>query len=80
MKSRYNWIIEGDRNTNFFHNSVIIQRKHNKIISLNDAVGNEIVDSDLITKHILDFFKELFTTDQIACGRTEGGLKRETLL
>uniref|UniRef100_A0A2N9I899 Reverse transcriptase domain-containing protein n=1 Tax=Fagus sylvatica TaxID=28930 RepID=A0A2N9I899_FAGSY len=36
MKSRINWIVQGERNTNFFHTSVVVRRKRNRIVSLKD--------------------------------------------
>lgn len=40
MKSRDNWLVEGDRNTSFFHKSVFIKRSKNRIISLCSDVGD----------------------------------------
>ena len=34
VKSRYNWLIQGDRNTKFFHISTLIRRKGNRVSSL----------------------------------------------
>lgn len=31
MKSRYNWAIQGDRNTAFFHTSTLVRRKRQRI-------------------------------------------------
>ena len=44
VKSRYNWLIQGDRNTKFFHISTLIRRKRNKISSLQDNQGNWVHD------------------------------------
>ena len=40
VKSRYNWLIQGDRNTKFFHISAVIRRKRNRISCLMDSLGN----------------------------------------
>lgn len=53
MKSRCDWIVKGDRNTKFFHKSVVIKRKQRKIVCLNDDVGNEINEPAEIGKHII---------------------------
>jgi len=42
VKSRYNWLIQGDRNTRFFHTSALIQRRRNRIVCLKDSLGNWI--------------------------------------
>ncbi|GKU99357.1 hypothetical protein SLEP1_g12219 [Rubroshorea leprosula] len=39
MKSRINWILDGDRNSRFFHVTTLKHRSHNKILGLKDAVG-----------------------------------------
>ena len=40
VKSKYNWLIQGDRNTSFFHTSALIQRRRNRILCLKDSFGN----------------------------------------
>ncbi|XP_030958287.1 uncharacterized protein LOC115980148 [Quercus lobata] len=40
VKSWYNWLIQGDKNTAFFHTSTLIRRKRNKISCLKDRMGN----------------------------------------
>ena len=40
VKSRYNWLIHGDRNTSFFHTSALIRRRRNRILCLKDSLGN----------------------------------------
>ncbi|KAF7839819.1 DNA polymerase alpha subunit B [Senna tora] len=40
LKSRAQWIIEGDCNTRFFHTTTLIRRKRNKIEALRDDHGN----------------------------------------
>ena len=42
MKSRINWMIQGDRNTSFYHVSTLIRRKHNKILNIKDGQGEWI--------------------------------------
>lgn len=40
MKSRITWVVVGDRNTTFFHNSALICRRRNRITSMKDSMGN----------------------------------------
>ena len=42
QKSRVLWLKEGEKNLKFFHNSMIQQRHHNRIISLRDNQGNKV--------------------------------------
>ena len=37
MKSRITWVVEGDRNTTFFHNSALIRRRKNRITCMKDS-------------------------------------------
>ncbi|XP_023918482.1 uncharacterized protein LOC112030031 [Quercus suber] len=43
LKSRVNWMIQGDRNTNFYHVSTLIRRKRNKILAIKIPVGSGCV-------------------------------------
>ena len=46
MKSRVEMLVNGDRNTSFYHTSIIAQKRRNKIVSPRDGngywIGNEI--------------------------------------
>ena len=46
LKSRVGWVVEGDRNTKFFHTSTIIRRRFNKILRLKNFVREWIEGSD----------------------------------
>lgn len=63
VKSRTNWLLDGDRNTNFFHLSTINRRRSNRILSLKDSTGKWI--SDINELHLLTrtHFSNLFTTE-----------------
>jgi hypothetical protein len=52
LKSRVGWVVEGDRNTKFFHTSTIVRRRGNKIVRLKNSVRDWIMDSNLICLHI----------------------------
>ncbi|GLT98319.1 hypothetical protein SLE2022_158280 [Rubroshorea leprosula] len=62
MKSRINWILEGDRNTRFFHVSTIKHRSHNRILGLKNSVGEWNWDSHDIESICRNYFQQLFTT------------------
>lgn len=59
-KSRMDRVGEGDRNTGFFHKSVIIKRNASRINRLRDNVGNEITDQRGIHDLILAFYQDLY--------------------
>ena len=69
VKSRYNWLIQGDRNTAFFHTSTMIRRKRNKISCLKDRVGNIIHEKEEIAVLLRDGFSSIFETSQCLAQR-----------
>ena len=46
MKAQVNWLVLGERNTSFYHASVINMRRMNRITSLKDSVGNCITEEN----------------------------------
>lgn len=70
MKSRANWVIHGERNTNFFHRTVQIRRQRSRIRNLKDEVGNEISDQEGLVDHIRKIFINLYSSEQSDCDRT----------
>jgi hypothetical protein len=66
MKSRINWIVQGERNTNFFHTSVVVRRKRNRIVSLKDNLGNWVHCEADVAKLVRDGFLKLFTSEAIS--------------
>ena len=65
LKSRVGWVVEGDRNTKFFHTSTIVRRRANKIVRLRNSVGEWIIENDLIRLHIQQGFVDLFSTSHL---------------
>jgi len=65
LKSRINWLNEGDANTKFFHTSTLNRRRRNKILSLQLDDDSWIYDQNLIIQHTADYFKKLFNSSHI---------------
>ena len=61
MKSRILWIVEGDKNTTFYHTSVIMHRRRNRISCLKDRMGNYLNGDSDIVNFIRTGFEELFS-------------------
>lgn len=68
-KSRMERSGEGERNTSFFHRSVIIKRSAMRINNLKDVVENEIQDQEGISNLILYFYRKLYTSKYVICLR-----------
>lgn len=62
VKSRISCVVEGDRNTVFFHNSNLIRRRRNWTSSLKDHMGNWLNGDHKIASFIRQGFLDLFTT------------------
>ena len=60
LKSRENWMIQGDRNTNFYHVSTLIRRKRNQILALKNAVGDWIHEEGEKKQFIRCGFDQVF--------------------
>ncbi|GKV23781.1 hypothetical protein SLEP1_g33477 [Rubroshorea leprosula] len=62
MKSRLQWIQNGDRNTKFFHVSTLKRRSYYRILGLKDDTGSWITDATVIESIITSYFKSLYKT------------------
>ncbi|KAL4298891.1 hypothetical protein AHAS_Ahas17G0046200 [Arachis hypogaea] len=60
QKSRENWIVEGDRNTRYYHTKTIIRRRRNKILKLRDDSGVWMEDHEALKSHVCQYFQNLF--------------------
>ena len=62
QKSRIQWLREGDKNSSFFHKSMIQRQQHNHIFSLKDPIGNRVVQHQdmeaLLVNHFSDILME----------------------
>ena len=65
LKSRLNWMIQGDRNTSFYHVSTLARRKRNIIASIKTEEGVWVTEE----KEVMDYFRRgflnLYTTSQV---------------
>ncbi|GKV12610.1 hypothetical protein SLEP1_g23732 [Rubroshorea leprosula] len=62
MKSRTNWLVQGDRNTKFFHCSIVQHRSNNRIYGLKDQRGNWVYDGHSLATIVVDYFNDLFAS------------------
>lgn len=64
LKSRLNWVIQGDRNTAFYHVSTLARRKRNHIAAVKDDRDLWITEEREVMKHFRIGFHTLYTTSQ----------------
>jgi hypothetical protein len=69
LKSRVSWVVEGDRNTKFFHTSTIVRRKLNRISRLQNSMGEWVEDRDQLMTLIQKGYSNLFTTSHTSSCR-----------
>ena len=62
LKSRVNWMIQGDRNTNFYHVSTLVRRKRDQILAIKNSVGDWIHEENEIKEFIRAGFMDTFTS------------------
>ncbi|KAI9101525.1 hypothetical protein K1719_023769 [Acacia pycnantha] len=62
QRSRISWLNSGDKNTKFFHTSVIQRRQRNKILRLKNDSGVWLEDKEEINKAFSTFYQQLFNS------------------
>ena len=65
QKLRVKWLVEGDQNTRFFHNSIKSRINKNKLVSLALEDGSFTTDVPTIKQRVVDYFSTLLGPDQI---------------
>lgn len=63
QKSRVKWVIKGERNTRFFHTSMVPRRRKSRIYQLKNTQGHWCIDEEESKKMALQFYKNLYTKD-----------------
>lgn len=61
QKSRKDWILYGDRNTTFFHNKTITQRKKSCTEAIKDESSQWLFNNEEIKGYAINFFSNLYT-------------------
>jgi hypothetical protein len=61
QKSRIQWLKEGERNTKFFHRTVIHRRHSNKITRLISAAGETIHSHEDMESTLIEYYQDLLT-------------------
>lgn len=59
LKSRVNWLNEGDSNTRFFHTTTLNRRRRNQIIALENNNGTWVYDLPSLIELTFDFFNTM---------------------
>jgi hypothetical protein len=60
QRSRAQWLIDGDRNTKYYHLKTVQQRRKNNIVMLRDGEGRWVEESSQVHNMVTNYYKELF--------------------
>ena len=69
LKSRINWMVQGDCNTSFYHVSALARRKRNHIASVKDEGGRWITEEREVMEYFRRGFISLYTTSHVEASR-----------
>ncbi|XP_077242381.1 uncharacterized protein LOC143882877 [Tasmannia lanceolata] len=64
QKSRVKWLVEGDKNTAYFHAMASARRRSNKIESIS-ANGAIIISKEEVSSAIVDFYSTLYASEGV---------------
>lgn len=65
MKARILWLVEGDKNTSFYHTSALMLRKRNRILCSNWLNGEREI-AEFIKQGFLELFTSSHTSSSLA--------------
>jgi hypothetical protein len=66
QRSRAKWLVDGDRNTMYYHLKTVQRRRKNNIIMLKDDNGQWVDDVNQLQKLANEFYMKLFANDNMA--------------
>ena len=66
MKARIMWLVEGDRNTSFYHTSALVRKRCNRILCMKDMMSNWLNGEGEIVDFIIKGFSELFISGHLS--------------
>nr|KYP38810.1 Transposon TX1 uncharacterized [Cajanus cajan] len=61
QKSRCKWLEFGDRNTRYFHGTTLVRRRKNKVVKIQNELGEWIEDKAKLEALTTRFYSNLFT-------------------
>lgn len=82
QRSRAVWLMEGDKNTNFFHGKANQRRKTNEIQKLKDSDGVWWKGEDHVERILIDYFSDIFSSSNpgdidVVCEVVRGKLNND---
>ena len=66
LKSRVNWMIQRDRNTSFYHVSILVRMKRSQILAIKNSMGEWLHDEVYIIEFIRKGFDGIYTSSLLS--------------
>jgi hypothetical protein len=63
QRSRARWLVDGDRNTRYYHLKTITRRRQNRILMLRNENGVWVDDEEVLKHMANEFYRVLFSND-----------------
>ncbi|KAK7818252.1 protein reticulata-related 4 [Quercus suber] len=69
LKSRVNWMVQGNRNTAFYHVSTLVRRNRNHITAIKNSMGDWIKDEEEVMEFVRKGFCDIYSTSHVLLAR-----------
>jgi hypothetical protein len=66
QRAKKNWATQGDRNTSFFHQSIIKRHRKNRITYLQNPDGTHSTTPEQLADTLIDNFQQIFATTTLS--------------
>ncbi|XP_061353715.1 uncharacterized protein LOC133298441 [Gastrolobium bilobum] len=63
QRSRCEWMVNGDRNTKFYHATIVSRGRRNKILALKDEEDNWIGEPQALKEMVVGFFEKVYINE-----------------
>jgi hypothetical protein len=71
QRSRAKWLLDGDRNTRYYHLKTVNRRRKNNVLMLKNEQGQWVDNTEQLQNMATEFYVKLFSDDQISRGWTQ---------
>lgn len=65
QRARTNWLVNGDKNTKFFHSQASVKRRKNLITGIHNNQGVWKTSKEAIKNILLEHFTKLYTSQRV---------------
>jgi hypothetical protein len=62
QRAKKHWAVHGDKNSRYFHFSILKRRRRNRIVSINNSQGQTTLDPEEIAQCFVNYFRNIFSS------------------